>query len=216
MKRIPLNKPYMISLIIHLSLLLLLSLWKIIVEDPQKWYEFEWLSRESYIGSVAPAAAGKDTAEDAIADIPQTDTESSVSSEDFIEQPSWDSTDNNVPNPNTNVIRSDLSTTIHDSGLPRGGSSSGLSLDLTQGGGDAYFIRESLPDISPLMDDTVVVEFSLNRDGSVRMNSVKVISYRRAEHWRALRDAMRSWRFGFTGGYNPNNVYRISCRFTIK
>ncbi len=215
MKQIPLSKPYLISAGMHFILLLLLALWSINMEDNRRWYQFDWLS-EADLGSLEAAGQpGDATAQPANEQLQAVEDNATNAEAPVIEQPVWDSMDASTPIANPNLNPSNLSSSLREAATPQGSGATGYSSSLLEGGGDAYFIREVAPKITPLMDDTVIVEFTLNRDGRVNMSSVSVISYRRAEHFRALREAMRDWRFGFTGAYEQSRVYRIRCNFSL-
>jgi hypothetical protein len=215
-KRVAFSRPYIVSTAIHLVLLVLLALWTVSTENQQRWYRFDWLS-EADLGTVDGAArAGDPAASPSTEQSLGPEADAPVLEAPQIEQPVWENTDirNSIADPV--AVKDKLASSLREAGSTQGIPSGSYSSNLLEGGGDAFFIRETAPQITPLMDDSVVVEFSLNRNGTVAMNSLKVISYRKAEHWRALREAMRGWRFGFTGAYVPGNIYRISCNFKLR
>lgn len=215
MKPAPFYKPYLISASLHLLLLLVLALWTVSVRDNSRWYQFEWLSEADLGRLEAAGRPGEPLAEPSTDALPRATEETTTDAAPVIEQPVWDSPDSSTPIANPAASTANISSSLRESALPLGSGSARYSSSLLEGGGDAYFIREVPPNINPLIDDTVIVEFTLSRDGRVNMSSVSVISYRRAEHFRALREAMREWRFGFTGAYEPSKVYRIRCNFSL-
>jgi hypothetical protein len=207
--------PYLISGFIHLLLLLLLGFLYINIDTRQRWHQFEWIT-EMEPGVVGKAFPQAEFGEDSTKPSDPTASEEVEPTTPLIENPHWENTEqqNVIIDPST-ISRDNISA-LKDDGRVGNGESLAYSSSLIEGGADVFFIRETIPSITPLMDDSVVVEFSINRDGTVDMNSIKVISYRKAEHWYSLYEAMRSWRFGFTGAYNPRKLYQIRCNFRLK
>jgi hypothetical protein len=208
-------RPYLISTLLHLLILFLLALWNIRIENPQRWYQFEWLS-EANLGAMPGTQENELSSDEAPVQedsatpaMPQIETP-------ILQSPLWEATESRAPIADAGEINQKLSRRLQDAAPVAGQNSAGYSSQLLEGGGDAYFIKETSPDITPLMDDSVIVEFRLSRDGSVIMNDLKVISYRRAEHWHALREAMKAWRFGFNKAYDPSRLYRIRCNFVLE
>ncbi|MCB5252566.1 MAG: hypothetical protein RBR69_00235 [Candidatus Cloacimonadaceae bacterium] len=212
--------PYLISLALHALILLIFAIISLNVKPQAKWQQFEWISASE------PTMAASSLAK---ADAAHSASETSVSSEGSqeleshqlhdIESPAIASPAPAKTRIKTAPLReTSLGQTLNPSvnGSTGAAEAAGSSLSLIEGGSDAYFIHETKPRITPLEDDVVIVEFALSSDGRVKMNSVNVISYRRAAHWEALREEMHSWRFGFTGAYKAEKRYRIRCNFKLR
>jgi hypothetical protein len=214
--------PYLISVAIHALILLLFALLSLQVEPQVSWHHFDWLMDPAE--DVVASAAATTGDFEATASEPATEApEASVSEQNpqvqAIESPLLESPSISNPGIQPSISRNPALTEAlrsAQSNGEEGQNAAGYSSTLIEGGSDAFFIRESKPKIKPLEDDVVIVEFALTRDGRIAMNSVNVISYRRAAHWEALRDEMRNWRFGFTGAYDASKRYRIRCNFTLR
>lgn len=212
--------PYLISLVLHGLILLIFAIISLNVKPQAKWHQFDWILASEPKGassfSQGNAAAQHSAGEIPVLSEPIPEAENQRPQD--IESPVLES-----PAPaKTRIQTAPLRDKSLSQGLISAGNSSsgeadaaGSSLSLIEGGSDAYFIHETRPRITPLENDVVIVEFSLAADGRVQMNSVNVISYRRAAHWEALQEEMRSWRFGFTGAYKPEKRYRIRCNFKL-
>lgn len=221
--------PYLISVGIHVVILLLFMLISLNTEANQQWHEFDWILEQREEPPITEPMQSS---------LPRANEESSASMEipedtgvseetELVQNPVVSPIESpllEVPNQDTGAavtsiernpsLTEALSSAGVDATNPLG--TGGYSSTLIEGGSDAYFLHETRPNIKPLMDDTVIVEFRLLSSGRVDMSSLSVVSYRRAEHWEALRVAMRDWRFGFTGPYNSEKRYRIRCNFTLR
>jgi hypothetical protein len=210
-----LQHPVLYSLTLHILIIIIFALWHIRSESMKNWHSFEWFNKASFEQTkldqshVLSHQAGEGLlAADELSEQVSGGEETSPSR--IIEMPklSQDSSD-----------ESEIDFSMGDLRLGVDGQNSGVQGERTlqlQGKSDAFFIRETLPNITPLMDDNVVVEFKIGRDGKVLMSSINVVSYRKAEHVQSLRKAMEEWKFGFTGKYKPDQSYRIRCKFTLR
>ncbi|MCB5270245.1 MAG: hypothetical protein LHW56_00210 [Candidatus Cloacimonetes bacterium] len=213
---------YLISLGLHALILVIFALISLNVKTQTKWQQFDWILESEPVGADSPyPSANAGTPQAAGEKATPAKAVSAEESQSFhdIESPLLE-----IPTETKTRIQT---TPSRDSRLTQAlsptqstgggeGNASGFSLSLIDGGSDAYFIHETKPKITPLEDDVVIVEFSLSAEGRVKMNNLNVISYRRAAHWEALREEMRSWRFGFTGAYKPEKRYRIRCNFKLR
>ena len=214
---------YLISLGLHALLLLIFAIISFNVAKPQtKWHQFDWIiepESEGVIGSYPNANEGMPESAGAMAKPAEVLPAQKSPALHDIESPLLESPAQTKPKIETAPLRESPFTQSQSTSAGTGtgvAGSSGLSMSLIEGGSDAYFIRETKPKITPLENDVVIVEFSLSADGRVQMNSLNVISYRRAAHWEALREEMHAWRFGFTGTYKPEKRYRIRCNFHLR
>ena len=205
---------YLISGCIHLLVLLLLAFMYVHTDTRQSWHQFEWLSAVEQ-GIVDEAIPGVESEMESALDADPEAAEEIIVAPPLLESPHWESIENSSPIVDPAALNRDLANALKDDSSTGASESAPYSSSMLEGGADVYFIRETSRSITPLMDDSVVVEFYIDKDGSVMMNSIKVLSYRKAEHWRSLREAMKNWRFGFTGAYNPRKVYRIRCNFRL-
>ncbi len=211
-----LKHPVSYSVSLHVLFMIVFALWQLNVEPKKSWHSFEWFTQTTLFEPISPDKAhltGSDVKHGLLtADelLEQISAREEASSSNIIEMPmfSQDSTATN----DMDFLQDDLRLGI-DGINSIGYGERALQL---QGKSDAFFIREIVPAITPLMDDNVVVEFRLDREGKVLMSSINVVSYRRAEHYQSLRKAMEDWKFGFTGKYDPEQVYRIRCKFTVR
>ena len=220
--------PYLISVLVHGLILLLFMLISLNPEVSKQWHQFDWIieQREEppFTEPIhASVPTGVETPASAIEREESGQKEESIAEENPkvapIESPLFELPQSQATAPITNIERNpSLTEALSSAGVDTSEAfgTGGYSSSLIEGGSDAYFLHETKPWVTPLMDDVVIVEFKLGRDGRVDMNSLSVISYRKAEHWEALRIAMRDWRFGFTGPYNPAKKYRIRCNFTLR
>jgi hypothetical protein len=210
------KNPYLISLGLHGLLLLIFALVSFNVKPPTQWHQFDLMLDPPPKGapsSAAGASSGKPKAATKIAKPAESVPELAHSLQD-IESPLLDSPVQTKPKIETKPRRetplSPAANTVGNTGA------AGFSFSLIEGDSDAYFIYETKPQIRPLENDVVVVEFSLSADGRIKMNDLKVERYNSGAHWEALQQEMRSWRFGFTGAYNPEKRYRIRCDFRLR
>ncbi len=228
------KQSYLISIGLHLVLVLIFMLITLRMEPQRRWHDFEWIlspaepdlmaetiSTAGTMPSEIPAtvAAPSDNLVNDLSSSAQQVSETVNPSVPHIESPLLESPADTKPGITTDITRDPrLTQALSNAGEDGPGLSvsGSYSSSLIEGGSDAYFLRETKPRINPLMDDVVTVEFALNRNGTVDMSSLNVLNYKRAEHWEALRLAMREWRFGFTGPYNSSKRYRIRCNFTLK
>lgn len=211
-----LRHPFSYSVSLHILLMLIFALWQLNIEPKKSWHSFEWFTQTTLFDQINPdksLLSGSDmkhgllTAEELLEQISARE-EASASS--IIEMPMF-SQDSTAAN--------DMDFLADDFRLGMDGINNMGQGERTlqlQGKTDAFFIREIVPTITPLMDDNVVVEFRLDREGKVLMSSINVVSYRKAEHYQSLRKAMEDWKFGFTGKYDPQQTYRIRCKFTVR
>jgi hypothetical protein len=95
------------------------------------------------------------------------------------------------------------------------GSNFDFSTSLEEGGGEAYIISQTKPQINPTEEGEVYLEFKLTPKGTVDLGSVNILSYTSATYAEAVRKVMPLWKFGFKGNYNPKQLYRLRCRFVI-
>lgn len=209
---------YLISLVLHGLIVLIFALISLNVKPQSKWQQFDWILDSDHQGNIGSFPKANEEAAQATGEMskPATalPTKESHSSND-IESPILEGPTQTKPKIQTAPLRE--SSLNQTPGFTNGtGGDETNSLSLLEGGSDAYFIRKSSPRIIPLEDDIVTVEFSLSADGRVDMNSLNVIKYRRSAHWEALREEMRSWRFGFTGAFKPEKRYRIQCNFKLR
>ncbi|MDI3503131.1 MAG: hypothetical protein PWP64_67 [Candidatus Cloacimonadota bacterium] len=213
--------PYLLSLGIHALLLLILAFLSINVKQQTQWHQIDWyMDTEEEVISAGTKAASENIPDDTAAkDEPRTASSTEQNQQVIaIESPLLETPkiSDQVIEPEVSrdpVLTEALSATLRN---PDSGQANSGIFTVIEGGSDAFFIRESKPKIQPLEDDQVIVEFALKRDGTIDMNSVNVISYRRAAHWEALRAEMHNWRFGFTGAYDASKRYRIRCNFTLQ
>lgn len=205
------------SVMLHLILFVILAFWQINIAPKKAWHSFELFRHPTDYAqamSQKPSSATEDgdtqSAAQNQANPTHTEEHFATSHESsLLEMP--DLTDYDADATTPPGFESELWRDANS------GATSSLTsrISLLEGSGRAYFLREKLPAITPLMDDNVVLEFRLKSDGRVDMSSIKVISYRKAEHFQSLRKAMEEWRFGFTGRYDATKTYRIRCRFTL-
>lgn len=210
-----LQHPVSFSLALHLLIIIVLALWHIKTEPVRNWHSFEWFNKAALEQSkldqshvLSPQAGQGLLSANEFSEQISGGEEASPSR--IIEMPSFSQDSTN---------ESDIDFSMEDLRLGVDSQNSNAYGDRAlqlQGKSDAFFIRETLPTITPLMDDNVVVEFKLDRDGKVLMSSINVVSYRKAEHVQSLRKAMEEWKFGFTGKYKPDQIYRIRCKFTLR
>ncbi|MDD2210280.1 MAG: hypothetical protein PHN71_03035 [Candidatus Cloacimonetes bacterium] len=216
MKIVPLTRAYAISIFIHIVVFGIFSVLHLNTKNQQKWHSFDWLS-ETNMGRVNTSAQyGENKGLKNLDSMVKNQPESGNASASKIESPFLESIENQEPAINPQRITGSISDKLKEAGSIGNPESKAYYSNMLEGDADVYFINETLPTIAPLINDSVVVEFSLYRDGKVNMNRVKVITYRRSEHWLSLKEAMQSWRFGFTGTYNAQRVYRIRCNFTLR
>lgn len=214
--------PFLISLGLHGLILLIFALISLNVKPETRWHQFEWLVASEPKAAASPFPSSNEGAPQAAARASKpAKAVSGQESHSFhdIESPLLESPTQVKPKIQTTPVReSPLSPALNSAANTAAGDAgtAGFSYSMLDGGSDAYFIRETKPKITPLEDDVVIVEFSLSANGRVNMNSLNVISYRRAAHWEALRKEMGSWIFGFTGAYKPEQLYRIRCNFTLR
>ncbi|MCB5265029.1 MAG: hypothetical protein LHW41_02130 [Candidatus Cloacimonetes bacterium] len=213
---------YLISLGLHAVIILIFALISLKVKPQTKWQQFDWIMDSEPVGADSPflranagapkAAGEKATPAEAV---PAQESHSLHDIESpLLEIPTETKTRiQTTPSRDSRFTQALSPAQSTGSGEADG---TGFSFSLIDGGSDAYFIHETKPKITPLEDDVVIVEFSLSAAGRVKMNDLNVISYRRAAHWDALKEEMRSWRFGFTGAYKPEKRYRIRCNFTLR
>jgi len=227
-----LSNGYFLSAVFHLLLFVLFAFYVIQPYLPEKWYAFEWEPlKESTV--IEPTnkegiANGKnnnaETATAIAAGIPGN-MELIISNE--LPVASGDS-EPALAMPLTALTPEDAKTAL-PTGYSRtrnvgalnaipGTSGEGnfaFSTTLEEGGGEAYFINQTHPQISPTEEGEVYLEFKLTAKGLVNMSSVNVLSYTNATYAEAVRKVMPLWKFGFKGNYNPRQLYRLRCRFVI-
>lgn len=215
---------YAISFVLHGLIFLLLAIIWYHPADIPKWHEFEWVSEDlpksttltdieqhgtediqnpASSESGSPLSAHQNTA---VKPMSSPLIETPVIGDDHASQATVDRIDHadltgHLPKPS-------------DSGLGNG-TDFAYNASLVSGSSEAYIIRQNPPQITPLMDDEVLIEFKLSDSGRVLMNTVSVLSYKQSAHWEAIRKEMPSWRFGFKAKYNMNRVYRIRVIFRI-
>lgn len=220
---------YALSGMIHAVILILLALLTLRPEIAKRWHEIEWEIPPTTIDQEPGRSAPLTNPEPMQA--PSTATPSQVVPENatvnpevkaipspviqtpVLEQPDEANSSVRITR-NRNV--SDALRNVLPSGPTSGGGDTGFSAALESGSGDAYIISQSIPKISPVVDDEVVVRFRLSEGGTVIMTSLEVISYRQAVHVEALRKEMPSWRFGFRGQYDPQRLYSLRCKFITR
>lgn len=235
MRRFKLSKlcnGYFISAVFHLLLFILCAFYVIQPYVPEKWYTFEWEpanrttviepypadilqeiikipgaeeitkpaeivgEKEINTGNVNPISRGE--SEPTIAMplnvLAQEDAKSTIPS--------------SFPhNRNSSALQEIPGTII--------GSNFGFSTSLEEGGGEAYIISQTKPQINPTEEGEVYLEFKLTPKGTVDLGSVNILSYTSATYAEAVRKVMPLWKFGFKGNYNPKQLYRLRCRFVI-
>ncbi|HOH47434.1 MAG TPA: hypothetical protein PLX59_06290 [Candidatus Cloacimonadota bacterium] len=90
------------------------------------------------------------------------------------------------------------------------------------GSGDGYEMlmgdgvvaeRSPLPRVDYTDRVVLDVEFKLDAEGRIRMESLVNITMAPQTHLDATRAALRNWKFRFLGVYRPEQVYRIRFRF---
>jgi len=214
---------YFISAVFHLLLFILCAFYVIQPYVPEKWYTFEWepADRTTLIESYSADILQEITKPAEIAgekeiNIVNGNPVSIGESEPAIAMP-------------LNVLaREDAKSTIPSS-FPHNrnssalqeipgtitGSNFGFSTSLEEGGGEAYIISQTKPQINPTEEGEVYLEFKLTPKGTVDMGSVNILSYTSATYAEAVRKVMPLWKFGFKGNYNPKQLYRLRCRFVI-
>lgn len=220
---------YLISIGIHAIILLLFMFISLRIDEQQKWHEIDLIFEQQKEPlftepnqSSSPSILEENSASKDITESTVIHEESEVVQNPLvspIDSPLLELPDEGNRVPITSIERNPSLTEALTSAIAKNDNpleAGGYSSALVEGGSDAYFLHETKPNIKPLMDDTVIVEFKLLSNGRVDMSSISVVSYRRAEHWETLRKAMKDWRFGFTGPYNPEKRYRIRCNFTLK
>lgn len=216
------DNPYLQSALLHLILLLIMALVHFSIQPKQSWYQFDWLSEKSEIEDVLAtiSEAPYDSYEEENISISDDNFEESLPEAMDISPGESEIAEKLSEEPKQEE-KTQLSGTMAKLLNPKSSAGSavrgtqGFQTSFLQGDSEAYFTHSKTPDVKPLMDDSVVVEFKLNANGKVNMSTVNVISYRKAEHWQALRKAMEAWKFGFKGAYNPNQIYRIKCNFSL-
>lgn len=214
---------------IHIAILLLFALILLKPVIEQKWHEFEWETpaKEAIAQSPgkrsltpdlkeSPTAPPASNLEPSLPSAPVNPTVKPIESP-LIETPITQSNTDNatVVRINRNRNMTDALRGVADTNTT-GGGNFGFSASLEDGGGEAYIIKQTIPKITPTMDDDVVVEFRLSESGSVIQNSINIVSYKQSAHVNALRAEMQNWRFGFKGAYNSTRVYRLRCKFSLR
>lgn len=217
---------YALSIAIHLLVLLILAL---LYSQPAKtihWHQFEWSSPEQAVlpSEISLQEESGGSQQDEIAakpvkgiSAPALNPQVEAISSPLIESP---------------VIVENAQPVVAPAGSERGENSgalsgvgesseggrpgSGYNASLVSGAAEAYIIRQTVPKISPIMDDEILIDFRLSESGKVQMNSVQVQTYKAAAHWDAIRKEMPNWRFGFKGVYKAERVYRIRVVFSVK
>jgi hypothetical protein len=225
---------YFISVVFHLLLFLFFAFYFLKPYTPEKWYSFEWeSSQENKVkktsslriedligGKNAAGSAGISKSQESSGNMSlnlnKLTPERAGESESVITMPL------NVPNQEENKANIPSSFTRN-----RGAHSlkeipgtfqktnPNFSATLEEGGGEAYIISQSKPQIIPTEEGEVYIEFKLMRNGAIDMNSVNILSFTNAAYVESIRKVMPSWKFGFKGVYNPKTTYRLLCRFVI-
>jgi len=223
---------YFLSAVFHLLLFVLFAFYVIQPYLPEKWYSFEWEPlKESTVMEPANKEAitnGKNNNADAAKTISagnpgnteliiSNETPSGIGdSEPAIAMPlsAFTEEDTKTALPNSYSRNRNANALNAIPGTSAEGNFA-FSTTLEEGGGEAYFIHQAHPQISPTEEGEVYLEFKLTAKGLVNMSSVNVISYTNATYAEAVRKVMPLWKFGFKGSYNPRQLYRLRCRFVI-
>ncbi|MDY0151341.1 MAG: hypothetical protein RBS43_03620 [Candidatus Cloacimonas sp.] len=222
-----LKSGYVQSAIVHILLLLLLAVIFIKPVLPLKWHSFEWELPQRVATERAPAAKGvtpvpavaeadKPALAPSVVSVAPTVNPAPATEQRIIETPVMETPADAISpasRPRTSRERSDSG--LRDLGKNLPGGNFGFSTSMEQGSGEAYIIAQSKPNIQPTEEGEVFLEFRLTSRGEVDMGSVVVISYSTASYVEAVQKALRTWRFGFRGTYNPERKYRIRCNFVI-
>lgn len=218
-----LKNGYAVSVVLHLIIFLILALIFVKPVLPVKWHQFEWEFPLKEASDDSPAAKGVTqtpapvkaeiaTSSPAVVSAPQAETtEQRITETPILETPSIETS---TPSKVT-VPRSRARSGLLDVGKNLPGGNFGFSANMEQGSGEAYIISQPKPNIIPNEEGEVFLEFKLTGRGDVDLNSVVVLSYTNAAYVEAVQKALRSWRFGFRGAYNPDKKYRIRCKFVI-
>jgi TonB family protein len=220
------NIGYLLSIVVHAVLLLIMALLAIHPAIQVKWHSFEW-SQEQPQKLEIPASSKGDTQRSASQEIKAVAPVAAVSqsieqpitkgeTNSVLEQPKIADTSIIEPNRSASrVVRNLGKNALRSIGENLPGGDYGFSGSLEQGGGEAYIISQPKPAIIPSEEGEVYLEFKLDQAGRVDMSSVNIISYSTASYADAVQKALRSWKFGFKGRYEPNRIYRIRCKFVI-
>lgn len=216
---------YSISLVLHLLIILLGSLYVIKPHLTYTWHQFTWEMPNPGLLSENPAAQGvpqANSANSVISDShdalatqsPLPASEASVSSQRIVESPiERPSASKPAATSSPGINRSLGSSALKDLGSNVPGGNMGFSSAMEPGSGDAYVIQQLKPQIVPTQDGEVLLEFRLSRQGMVVPSSVNVISFSSAAYVEAVRKVLPEWKFGFRKAYAADKVYRIRCRF---
>lgn len=222
-----LKSGYVQSAIVHILLLLLLAVIFIKPVLPLKWHSFEWELPQRVATDSAPAAKGvtpvpaaveadKPASAPSVVSVAPTPTPAPVTEQRIIEAPVMETPAEAIsPTSRPRTSRSRSNSGLRDLGKNLPGGNFGFSASMEQGSGDAYIIEQPKPNIQPTEEGEVFLEFRLTARGEVDMGSVMIISYSKASYEEAVQKALRTWRFGFRGTYNPDRKYRIRCNFVI-
>jgi hypothetical protein len=229
-----LNSPYFISGSLHLLLLLILALVILKPVAEQIWHTFEWGE-----DIPEPIEQIEDPIEAPVADLPQQ-TENSdgqlipqnpIPQNRVVEQ---------VQAPQSPYTAPSLPTREEHIEAPRLGNREvstpppappregrrvlpGTNPGTNTGSGDGYEMlmgdgvvaeRAPLPRVDYTDREVLDVEFKLNAEGRIRMDTLVNITMAPQTHLDATQAALRNWKFRFLGVYRPEQVYRLRFRFT--
>ena len=238
MRRFKLSKlfnGYFISAVFHLLLFILCAFYVIQPYVPEKWYTFEWepLDRTTVIETHTANKLEEITMGNNIPGTEGITKPAGISGKKEINAVNGNPVSIGDSEPAIamplNVLPQDNAKTTIPSSFPHNrnsnalkevpgtitGSNFGFSSSLEEGGGEAYIISQTKPQINPTEEGEVYLEFKLTPKGTVDMSSVNILSYTSATYAEAVRKVMPSWKFGFKGTYNPKQLYRLRCRFVI-
>jgi len=217
---------YLLSLVVHGALLLIMALLAIHPVTRLNWHSFEWSQEQPQKLEIPASSQGvTKRSENQQSNTAAQETTVSQSIEQptakgetntVLEQPKIADTSVTEPNRSVSrVVRNPGKNALRSIGENLPGGDYGFSGSLEQGGGEAYIISQPKPAIIPSEEGEVYLEFKLDPAGRVDMSSVNIISYSTASYADAVQKALRSWKFGFKGRYEPNRMYRIRCKFVI-
>jgi len=216
---------YTLSALAHIILLVLLALLMIKPFVSSQWHSFEWVLEDENPSEEAASTKGVlgkaeisplvNIANQASEEGSVSPSASSVPSElaPIIEQPKPINSNSSSKEQVKAIRRTSSALRSVGENLPTGNM--GFSSSMEQGGGEAYIVSQSKPQIVPNEEGEVYLEFKLTPTGNVDYNSINVITYSSAAYVESVRRAMRTWKFGFRGAYNPDRLYRIRCKFVI-
>lgn len=229
-----LSSSYFISACLHLILLLILALIVLKPVAEQIWHTFEWGEELP-----EPSPQIQDPIEAPESDLPQQteDTQGQLIPQTPIPQTQ---TPQQIQNPQSPHVAPSLPTREDHIEAPRLGNREisapapapprdgrrvlpATTQGTNTGSGEGYEMlmgdgvvaeRAPLPRVDYTDREVLDVEFKLNAEGRIRMETLVNITMVPQTHLDATRAALRNWKFRFLGVYRPEQVYRLRFRFT--